>query len=421
MKAHRFQTGARIEPLGDPVSEALVGTGLLGDAVTRALSEAGCQPELGRPGAPLADCLALPDRLFVTRRAVREFIEACPATAGVYRLGFVDGPASAWIQPLSGLEPIPGGWLFDLFLIRGRSPAAGDWEQLRAGLSRAARPVVLDPGGQHEPIHLPRPGPPHGPIRLPRSDLLAADLRHWVHLVWLNQLMPGLRLAEHRQDHPLQGRLGRALRGAGDRPVVDSLIGRGCDIHPTARVEGSILGQGVKLGPRASVRDSILGDRVEIADHTRLKRCVLGADCHTLSDSYFIGCSFYPGSSLANFMLRESLIGRDSFLTSGLVFWSEGVRGPVSVRDGDFERDTGRWVLGSCAGHACTLGSLGPRAVFAPGRALPNGSLVVMRPEEGVLRLPESAAPGVPHVCQAGRVVPLDQALPGWHPAEIEP
>jgi len=185
-------------------------------------------------------------------------------------------------------------------------------------------------------------------------------------------------------------------------------------------VEGSILGDAVTLGPFACVRDSILGDGVELTEHTRVKRCCIGAGCRSLPDSYFIGCTFYPGSSLANFMLRDSVIGRRSFLTSGLVMWPEGITETVQVEAEGGRRDTGRWVLGSAAGHGCTLGTLGPRAVLAPGRALPNGCVLAMRPEDGLLKTPAEAHPGQPHVCVGGAAVPVAEALPGWRPPELE-
>ncbi len=84
------------------------------------------------------------------------------------------------------------------------------------------------------------------------------------------------------------------------------------------------------------------------------------------------------------------------------------------------EIDTGRWILGSCAGHGSILGSLGTRGVFAPGRTLPNRTIVVMRPTQGVLKAPDRVAPLHPHVCLDGSVVPLEQALPDWRPPEIE-
>ena len=429
MIALRYQTGTRIAPFDDPVSSLPIGDSDLGQAVTRALTQAGCTPRIGETGrsptdCPLTDCLVLPDRLFVTRALVRAFMDACPRAAGVYRLGLKEGPLTAWAFALQKVDQQPGAILFDLFCVRGPGPISSEWPALREALVERAQPVVIDPAEELHTIYPPRPGPPVKPLMLPRSELLAVDLSHWIHLVWLNQLLPWIRLREHRQDHPLLSRFGLSKVGL---PKIgkswfglgDSLIGPGCDIHPAAQVEGSILGAGVRLGPKACVRDSILGERVELAENVRVKRCNLGAGCHALSDSYFIGCTFYPGSSLANFMLRDSVIGRQCFLTSGLIFWPEGITKTVRVLHEGTERDSRRWVLGSAAGHGCTLGTLGPRAVLAPGRALPNGTMLVMRPEEGLLKLPKTAQPGQAHVNQDGQAQPLAAVMPDWRAPEL--
>ena len=75
-------------------------------------------------------------------------------------------------------------------------------------------------------------------------------------------------------------------------------------------------------------------------------------------------------------------------------------------------------LLGGCAGHECLLGT---RAIFLPGRAVPNRTIIVMRPEEGVVKLPEQALPGQAHVYHQGRILPLAEVLPQYSPAELEP
>lgn len=415
MRALRFFTELRLEPFGDPVSAAFLGGEELGLAVARALIESGARPEPGRPQALPAEgpVLLLPDSLFVTRAAVRALLAAAGAGPGVYQLALRHGPVSRYARPLQRVDEDADGVRYDLFLARGSLSdlqGAPDWETLRARLSARARPVLVDPGSAHEPIPQIRPGPERSFLELPRSLTLAADVRHWVHVLWLNHLLPRVRLGER------QGGWLARLKPAGATPA--NLVGRGCDIHPTALVEGSILGAGVKLGAFASVRDCILGDGVEIGSHGRFLRCVVGEGCHSLNDSYFIGCTFYPGSTLSNVMMRNSIMGRRVFLTTAVMFRDDALTAPVKVVAGGHELDTGRWVLGGCAGHGCLLGT---RAVFEPGRTVPNRAVVVMRPEEGVMKLPESVAAGHPHVTQAGAVVPLEAALPGWRPLEIEP
>ena len=99
-------------------------------------------------------------------------------------------------------------------------------------------------------------------------------------------------------------------------------------------------------------------------------------------------------------------------------FWDEALEETVRVEHGAREVDTGRWLLGGAAGHESILGT---RAIFMPGRAVPNRTMIVMRPEEGVIKLPLEAEVSVPHVYHEGRILPLGEVLPDWKPLEIEP
>ncbi|MBN2497922.1 MAG: hypothetical protein JXR96_25230 [Deltaproteobacteria bacterium] len=421
MKAHRFQTGTVIEPFGDDVSDAFIGGRDLGIFVSEALLAAGLEPELGRAESPpQEEALLLPDRLFVTSRTLSAFLDACPDEDGVFQLALERGPAVDYALPLQEVQEQDGAVAHDLFRTRGVAlPRGLAWPALQRFLRERARPVRLRPGDEHEPLIQTRPGPPREVLPLPRTDLLAVDVRHWVHILWLNHLMPALMLAAHWRQRPLQARARVGLaRCPYERARRLNVIGKNCDIHPTAYVEGSILGEGVRLAAFSSVRDSILGDGVEVGDHTKFLRCVVGERCHTLNDSTFIACSFYPDSTLANLLARNSVLGRKVFLTSGVMLWDEAIESPVTVSDRGVEVETGRWMLGCCAGHGSLLGT---RAIFLPGRAVPNRTMIVMRPEEGVFKLPARVEPGAPYVYFAGRLAPLEQVLPDWQPAEIEP
>ena len=423
MKLYRSATARRLAPFGEEIRQGLVGGQTLEQAQAEATRHCGLEIEdvSGRDLVPPGgDYLVMGDDLFVSRECLRRFLQAPLTGKGVWRLALRRGPASDYCLPLQAVEYDQAQVNFDLYRVRGAEVPRGlDWQRLRSWLAERAQALVLDTGGEVESLTLSRPGPPRERLELPRSLCLAVQLGHWVHLLWLNHLLPWLRLQEHWQDHP---GLSRAWRRRGRNPhrraARLNVIGPGCDIHPTARVEGSLLGRGVKLGPFAYVRESILGDGVEVADHSKFTRCVVGEGCHTLNDSLFIACTFYPDSTLASFLLRNSVIGRRVFLTSGVMFWDEPIQGTVRVRHGASEVDTGRYLLGGCAGHECLLGT---RAIFLPGRAVPNRTIIVMRPEEGVVKLPEQALPGQAHVYHQGRILPLAEVLPQYSPAELEP
>ncbi len=423
MKAYLVKTGVLIEPFGDEVGEAYMGGQSLAETTSSALRWADLEIETASSSSDLplsGDYLILPDSLFLTRRCIREFLGATASLREISRLALLRSAATDYSAPLQDTAEKDDSVAYDLYRFRGAEmPRDLSWPNLKIFLASRSRLATLDPRPRIEQLPQSRPGPPWTTLELPRTTLLAAEVRHWTHLVWINHLLPWVRLEEHWEDRP---GLKRSLRSRGRNPYKRaarrSIIGANCDIHPTAYVEGSILGDKVKLGPFASVRDSIIGPGVEIADLTKFKRCVVGEGCHTLNDSYFIGCTFYPGSTLASFMLRNSVLGRRVFITSGVMFWDEAIEAPVSVRQAGGEVDTGRWQLGGCAGHECVLGT---RAIFLPGRAVPNRTMIVMRPEEGVVKLPQSAERLVPHVYHQGRIRKMAEVLPGYEPKEIEP
>jgi len=366
VKAYRFITAKRIEPFGDPVSECQVGVMPLGLAVTKELQQAGIEPLMGKVNGIQTNSILLPDTMFVTRKVIRKFIQNCPPGRGVFRLALKKGPLTRWLCPLANIDTNDEFVMFPCYLVRKQPPKASNWEQLHRQLSRSAQPVILDPGSRVTRIRVPtRTGTES---MIPRTDMVAADVSHWVHLLWLNQLIPWIMLGQHE----------------GKKNEDGCIMGDHCDVHPTALVENSILGDHVTIGPFASVRDCVLGDWVELTESSRLNRCCVGDRCRTLADSYFIGCTFFPGSTLANFMLRESIIGRGCFITSGLVFSAVGLTEPVHVNMHGDRVDSGRWLLGSAVGHGCTLGTLGLRGNIAPGMEIPNGYMIVMNPKDGL-------------------------------------
>ncbi len=399
LRAHRFITGARIEPFGDQVSESQIGDSTLGLVVTDALTRAGFEAVMGKASRIEPQCLALPDTLFVNSRIIEEFTRSCPKTKGIFRLALRKGPLTKWLCPLADLDSDDDSVMFHCYMVRTQPPRFPSWEKLRDFLSESSQAVVLDPGSsvEHVPVAVPARNCSTPEILLPRTEIVAADISHWAHLVWINQLMPRLMLKEH-----------------GDKKKVDtSIIGEKCDIHPTALVQNSILGDGVKIGPFASVIDSVLGDGVELNENCRLKRCCVGHGCRTLPDSYFIGCTFYPGSTLANFMLRESIVGRQSFITSGLVFSTSQLDEAVCVQINGQRVNTGRWMLGSAVGHGCTLGTLGQRGFIAAGKEIPNGYMIVMNPADGLQRPPKNPRPVQAHMNVGGTAIPVAAANNG--------
>lgn len=335
------------------------------------------------------------DAAFASGPILRAFFDG--AAGKPKRLALPKKSAAALpFAPVSSVETQGDLYLFDVF-------ANAPGETL-AALREATTTLTVD---LEVPTHrrdLPRLGPGPHHLDLPSTGLVAAHVEHWVHVLWLWPALVGRLLT---RIHPLTS----ARRG-----LARNAIGEGAIIHPTAIVEGSVIGPGAEIGPFCSVRHSYIGAGSKLSDFTKVTHSVLEAKTHTLADASFSSVVSLGESTLASLLLRDTILGRQVFLTTGVIFWNEGHTETVTVEHLGESRDTGRIAVGGCAGHRASLGA---RTIVAPGRALPNGAVVVMRREEGVMRVTEAPA-GTPMCWDEAALVPYEQLRPNERPDEVQ-
>lgn len=239
------------------------------------------------------------------------------------------------------------------------------------------------------------------PVRLPAGR--AHHLQHWF------QWLP-LALEQVERE---RGRRRLRRRAGAERP---SFIAKGTNVHPRALIDGSIIEPGAVIGDGASIIDSYIGAGVHVSDFARVRRSVLEAETHVMVDARLTEVVALGRGSLANLGLRKCLLGRDVFVTSGVIFDPQPLEGTVRADVGPgASLDTGRGSLGGCVGHGARLGA---RTLVAPGVVLPCGTTVVMRREEGVQRV-EEAPPGTPMVWRDARLVPLEAQPRKANPIEV--
>ncbi|MDD2732291.1 MAG: hypothetical protein PHI53_03810 [Candidatus Pacebacteria bacterium] len=208
---------------------------------------------------------------------------------------------------------------------------------------------------------------------IPMTEKFIVQVDHWVNL-WVVNIM--IILAE-----------GARLRRASKRKlfvlavkafslnkwkILERInrIGRGCDIHPTAYIEGSIVGNDVKIGAGTIIRESVIGDNVFIGNGVVVEESVIG-EKSTILNGHILYSVFYPGVFSVTEMVSASLIGRNSFIGSKATLTDFRFDGEnVMVLKDGVKIDTGNKFLGSCLGHGVYLGS---GCVVAPGRMIPQG------------------------------------------------
>jgi len=407
LHCHLLVTGTRIEPFLDPIGESPIANRPLLDWQREVI--AACGLELREASEdPVGPCLVMADDLFVTRGLLAAFRQALE-TAPRDRACALRVEASAQLlqaAPLQDLalepdDPEHASALLPLWYLppghRGPPPDLAD-----------CHPVPVCP--REKLLRIPVPehyfGRPE--MLLPLTKQAAVRLSHWSHLLAANRLawalefldLPRWRLwlmglwAVLRAVVPTRSRLMRSA----------SRIGAGCEIHPTAVIEGSILEPGVKVGPFAVVRFSRVGEGAWIQDHGKVTLSVLGAKTLVSAGSTVNYCLTYDQASASQILMQLSVLGRRSITTGGGFMMDMRFDDDVQVLHQGVVQSAGTRFLGCAIGHETILGT---GFWLAPGRAIPNGAVVVRDPAQVVRRVPGAVPPGTVLVPRDGGLVPL--------------
>lgn len=436
MRAFVLETGRKIAPFGDAPGDALFAMGTVGSAVRAALERRGFEvvtvglaDEVPSSAEP---CVVLADHCYVSDKALGDFLSLSFGEPAVARLALCRTPSSDYTRPVSsvvvepldasgpGAKPLKGGRTdqaaservaYDCFFVPpGKLPAASSSGELLAALRTAAAPRVVPKRELVREVRMPIVGDAERTSMLyPVTSTVACHVEHWVHVLWLNHLAFGICWMELVRAHKLWAAW-RALAAFpfGLPRLLSSFVWRGRDveIHPTAHVEASILGDGVTIGPRASVRNSVLGAGVEVGDHATVLTSVVGQGGLVTPKSFFVWGAAYPEAVISNYKMQMSLLGRRASSSTWAGLIDAKFQGAIEVLHDGERRSTERSFLGSCLGHEAHIGA---KALLLPGRALPNGTYVTMRPDELIREIPEDLRPGVPMVRHEGTLVPLER------------
>jgi acetyltransferase-like isoleucine patch superfamily enzyme len=209
---------------------------------------------------------------------------------------------------------------------------------------------------------------------IPVSDWLIAQIDHWTNL-WVMSIATVLSNgAKLRRTSKLKlFRLAVKACSFNQWQVLSKLnrIGRNCDIHHTAYIEGSTIGNNVRIGACSVIRESIIGDDSYIGNNVTIDLSVIGKECNVRNGAVVQYAVLYPGTFAMNRLISISLCGRNTFIGDGVVLSDFRLdRKPVTViKDGN-QIDTANTFIGSCLGHDVYLGA---GCIVAPGRTIPNG------------------------------------------------
>jgi len=366
MKAYIVQSDKKLEPFGDHPCDCLIANRKLSDIQKNMLQSLGMQLKTLPNAAQLEDTdehIVIGDSLFFTKELLLEFIKKSrrlqKCTICALKPGLVTLHS---MVPTQDVRIHPDRVEYDLQYMPPQN------------LRGEPVPVVIDPEQFSQP--LPMPEHIRGPqeYRLPITDMFLIQVDHWANL-WAANMSYLLSDVARLMKAPKLKLLGLALKARSTNKWKifrqTNKIGKNCDIHPTAYIEGSTIGDNVMIGAGSVIRLSIIGSGTATGSNVTIESSIVGEGCSVDSGCGAFGSVLYPHTVSSSRLIFTSLCGRDTFLADGSGLADFRIDGKnVTVMKDDISIDTGVLALGSCLGHGVYLSAA---CLVAPGLAIPNG------------------------------------------------
>jgi len=401
LPAFVLRSGRRVSPFDDAPGDVRV--------LNRSLAERQQEAcELNGVGAPRSvddvaavdafPCVVFADYTWFTRTLLQDFLKQAgdrPARLGI--------AASVYVEATESLQDLRrflgGAAAYDLWYLTG---PVGSREELDA-----LDPVAIDP---KESVEEPRLPPQfvneRTPTRVAVTSRGAMHVTHWALVLRVNLAAFVSTLKDLWERRPLY----IALRFIADklfgrfRRVRLSRMGKGCDIHPTAVIEGSWLGDNVKVGAGAIIQGSVIGNDCIIEEAAVIELTTLGHRCWIGRNTVMFMSVMYDGVFSGHRLTQACLFGHDVCTTGGGYLIDLNFDGPVKVLKDGKVVDSGTNFLGVCIGHRVTMGT---GMWIHAGREVPNDTFLIRDPKDVIVKIPADLEPGQPVMLENGTLVPF--------------
>jgi len=368
-----------VEPFNDAIADIQIGN--------RSLSEwqSSCFDalELERVFTQQAPCLILPENCFISSGALREFLIGSKCQNAVLVLS--DSRFAKSSTPVQrDVVRTEAGWRF-----KGIRFLSGD--------EQPPVDVVVDP--QELKIDLPMNNPyledEQVEIGLARNPVIQLD--HWIHVLWANQIAGGMIALSTPKWLWIARLVWAVLRrfSLNKWKVLSGLnqIGKNCDIHPTAVVEGSTIGQNVTIGPYARVLMSHLADDTVVMAGAQVEFCTLGKQSMVSEHSVLRFSVLYPKAVASQYLMQQCVLGRGAVTTGGAFTMDLNFDREVRVPLDGALHNTGQHFLGCAFGHGARIGT---GFWLASGRSIPNDYFLIRDPSQTLSAIPSELPTHVP-------------------------
>lgn len=269
MKAYMVQNSKRVDPFGDHPGDCLVLNKPLAVFQVEALRDNGCEVVRVPHASDIPDgheCLVFDESLFFTPELIGDFVAksrrtnastVCALKRGITTLRSVVATQDASVCPDRveyNLRYVPGNGKRDVF-----------------------RPVVIEPDEFLEFLPMPEHMFRGRRYEVPLTDRSIVSIDHWTNL-WAANIFGVLANGARLKRASKITLLSLALRAhsVNQWRVLSqkNRIGRNCDIHPKAYVEGSVIGNNVKIGAGSVIRESVIGDGTFVGNNVTVELSV---------------------------------------------------------------------------------------------------------------------------------------------------
>ena len=291
-----------------------------------------------------------------------------------------------------------GGWLTDLML--GDTGPLMVWKSVGGPPSdeelEEAKDIIIPSKERVFPMPVSKAQFGADILQIPLSDFVVVPTRHWLQLLWCNLmgLAPFLwRELVGRKPVTAMWNLFKAFvrKPTFKFPVLFTALGRkgkGCQIHPSAVVEGSWLGEGVRIGANAVVRGCVLAEGAVVEDLALVEFSVLGEKA-LVQRQAMVKFSVLAARSAAAGVMQLGVLDQDAMLKRGAYLMDMRLGESAKIKvDGEL-RKAPLGLAGCCVG-ARTIVGLGVRV--AAGRYIPPDLHIVAAPEQTLIKIPERFA-----------------------------
>ena len=146
-------------------------------------------------------------------------------------------------------------------------------------------------------------------------------------------------------------------------------IGKNCNIHPSALIEGSIIGDNTRIGANSIVRLSTLGSDCFVSDNVTVLNSVLGDKTYIANSNYINSCITFKEVFLIHGPYQISVFGENSacfaVINCDIRLDQKNIKIPTSQG----VLDSNQKFLGIAYGHRSKTGG---GNIIAAGRIVPN-------------------------------------------------